>query len=142
VRTSNRRCRNAGRFIDGEPYGFRVKLPDQEKGESKPAEEARRIVEDSAKNDWKIDFSRYQLVESSKDVRPGGRTDHTFVYERQDERLREGRYRLRLVAGGDKLTELTHFVQIPEAFTRRTKRCEQPTMRSALHRASPSSVLI
>ena len=119
-----------------------MKLPDQEKGESKPAEEARRIVEDSAKNDWKIDFSRYQLVESSKDVRPGGRTDHTFVYERQDERLREGRYRLRLVAGGDKLTELTHFVQIPEAFTRRTKRCEQPTMRSALHRASPSSVLI
>src|SRR6185295_15153187 len=104
---------------EGEPYGFRVKLPDQEKGESKAADEARAVAEETAKNEWHADLSRYQLVESSKDVRPGGRTDHTFVYERQDERLREGRYLLRLVVGGDKLTELTHFVQIPEAFTRR-----------------------
>src|SRR5215475_10494961 len=89
---------------EGEPYGFFVKLPDQETG---------------AKTDWNIDFSHYKLVESSKSDRPGGRTDHTFVYERQDERIREGRYRLRLVVGGDKLTELAHFVQIPEAFTRR-----------------------
>ena len=52
-------------------------------------------------------------------MKPGGRTDHSFVYERQDERLKEGRYRLRLVVGGDRLTGLTHFVQVPEAFTRR-----------------------
>src|SRR5215471_5612152 len=104
---------------EGNAYGFRLKLPDQEKGESKPREEAQRIAEATAKADWNIDFGRYQLVEASQDVRPGGRTDHTFVYERQDERIREGRYRLRLVVGGDKLTELTHFVQVPEAFTRR-----------------------
>src|SRR6058998_1849982 len=104
---------------EGEPYGFRVKLPDQEKGESRPVEEAQGIAETAAQRDWGIDFRRYRLVESSKDLKPGGRTDHTFVYERQDESLREGHYRLRLVVGGDKLTELTHFVQIPEAFTRR-----------------------
>jgi hypothetical protein len=104
---------------EGEPYGFVVKLPDQEKGVNTPVDEARRIAEEAAANEWKIDFTRYQLVESSKDLRPGGRADHTFVYERQDERVGEGRYRLRLVVGGDKLTELTHFVQIPEAFTRR-----------------------
>src|SRR5262245_51782990 len=104
---------------EGEPYGFVVKLPDQEKGARKPVEEAQRIAEETARNEWKIDFGRYQLVESSKEDRPGGRTDHAFVYERQDERIREGRYRLRLVVVGDKLTELTHFVQIPEAFTRR-----------------------
>src|SRR5207244_9603149 len=104
---------------EGEPYGFRVKLPDQEKGESKPVEEARGIAEAAARDGWKIDFGRYQLVEASKDVRPGGRTDHTFVYERQDERIHEGRYRLRLVVGGDRLTELTHFIEIHEAFTRR-----------------------
>jgi hypothetical protein len=81
---------------DGEPYGFRVKLPDQEKGESKTVEEARQIAEAAAQNEWHVDFARYALAESSKDLRPGGRTDHTFVYERQDERIREGRYRLRL----------------------------------------------
>jgi hypothetical protein len=104
---------------EGAPYGFVVKLPDQEKGENKPVEEARRIAEETASGDWKIDFSAYQLVESSRDLRPGGRADHTFVYERQNARIRDGRYRLRLVVGGDKLTELTHFVQIPEAFSRR-----------------------
>src|SRR5215471_15968204 len=104
---------------DCAPYGIVVKLPDQEKGANKPVEEARRIAEEAAVNEWKVDLTRYQLVESSLEVRPGGRADHTFVYERQDERPGDGRYRLRLVVGGDKLTELTHFVQIPEAFTRR-----------------------
>ena len=36
-----------------------------------------------------------------------------------DETLEEGRYRLRLVVSGDRLTEVTHFIKIPEAFTRR-----------------------
>ena len=103
----------------GEPYGFHVKLPDKEAGESLLPGEAQRIAEATAQEDWKIDFSKYQLVESSKDVRPGGRTDHAFVYERRDERIKEGRYRLRLGVGGDKLTELTPFIQVPEAFTRR-----------------------
>ena len=104
---------------DGTPYGFSVKLPEEERGDTRPEGEAQQIAETAAQRDWGIDFGRYRLVESSKDLKPGGRTDHTFVYERQDESLREGHYRLRLVVGGDKLTELTHFVQIPEAFTRR-----------------------
>src|SRR5881628_2929718 len=104
---------------DGMPYGFYVKLPDQEPGDTTPVNQAQQIAETAAQRDWNIDFTKYRLAESAKDVKPGGRTDHAFVYERQDERLGEGRYRLRLVVGGDKLTELTHFVQVPEAFTRR-----------------------
>src|SRR5262249_17143496 len=103
----------------GNQNGFVKKTPDKKRGKNTPVERPRRIAEEPAANEWKIDFTRYQLIESSKDLRPGGRADHTFVYERQDERVGEGRYRLRLVVGGDKLTELTHFVQIPEAFTRR-----------------------
>ena len=124
---------------EGEPYGFRVKLPDQETGDSKTVEEARRIAETAAKDDWKIDFGRYQLVEASKDVRPGGRTDHTFVYERQDERIREGRYRLRLVVGGAKLTELMPFVRIPEAFTRRYE--QMRSANDAINAASSVAVI-
>ncbi|HEY2380374.1 MAG TPA: hypothetical protein VGK48_04250 [Terriglobia bacterium] len=104
---------------EGQPYDFSVKLPDQEKGASISASDARKIAENTARADWNIDFSKYQLAESSKDDKPGGRTDHAFVYERQDERLGAGRYRLRLVVGGDRLTGLTQYVQIPEAFTRR-----------------------
>ena len=66
-----------------------------------------------------MDLSKFALVEPGQERRPSGRVDHTFTYERTDETLKEGRYRLRLVVSGDRLTEVTHFIKIPEAFTRR-----------------------
>jgi len=103
----------------GEPYGFVQKLPEKETGASLAADSARGIAERAATEDWRIDLRQYQLAEKSQETRPGGRTDHTFVYERPDAKIGEGRYRLRLVVGGDKLTALTHFVKVPEAFSRR-----------------------
>ncbi len=73
-----------------------------------------------------MDLARYARAETSKELRPNGRADHTFVYERPDLRAGEGRYRLRLVVSGDRLTELTHFLRVPEAFAR-----EYESMRSA-----------
>lgn len=104
---------------EGNFYGFSEKLPEDEPGASLPADSTQKIAEVVAAQDWGIDFSQYKRVEASKEVRPGGRTDHTFVYERPDVQIGEGKYRLRLVVGGDKLTELTHFVKIPEAFSRK-----------------------
>src|ERR1041384_2673353 len=54
---------------DGIPEGFFVKLPDQEPGATKPVEESQQIAETTATRDWKVDFSRYRLIESSKDVK-------------------------------------------------------------------------
>ena len=102
----------------GTPYGFVEKLREAAPGASLSEAEARHIAEDRARV-WRVDLPAYAPVEASKEVKPGGRTDHTFVYERRAERLGEGRYRLRLVVSGDRLTELTHFVKVPEAFTRR-----------------------
>ena len=103
----------------GEPYGFREKIPENDPGAALDKEAARRIAEDGARKDWAVDFGAFALVEASQETRPGKRVDHTLVYERPDLRLGEGRYRLRLVVSGDRFTELTHFVKIPEAFTRR-----------------------
>jgi hypothetical protein len=103
----------------GDPYGFAVKLPEKETGAALEPDRAREIAEQAATREWQIDLGKYRLVEQSKEVRPGGRIDHTFVYERHDIQLGEGRYRLRLVVGGDKLTGLAHFVKVPEAFSRR-----------------------
>ncbi len=111
---------------EGDPYGFSVKLPEKESGASLEPDAARRIAEDAAVKDWQVDLSQYPLAESSQITRPGGRKDHTFVYERQDMRIGEGRFRLRLVVAGDKPAQLAYFVQVPEAFTRRYTR-----MRSA-----------
>ncbi|KPJ53166.1 hypothetical protein AMJ39_05635 [candidate division TA06 bacterium DG_24] len=121
---------------NGEPYGFVETLPEDEPGATLPGDSARAVAEMTAREWWQIDLAAYEMVEESQEVRPGGRIDHTFVYERSDVQIGEGRYRLRLVVGGDRLTELTHFVKIPEAFSRRYEE-----MRSANNTISAVSLL-
>ncbi|MCD4750163.1 MAG: CPBP family intramembrane metalloprotease [Thermoanaerobaculales bacterium] len=104
---------------DGTPYGFREKLPEDEPGAALESEAARELAVAAVSSGWQVDFGAYELVEASQEVRPGGRIDHTLVYERPDLQIGDGRYRLRLVVSGDRFTELTHFVKIPEAFQRR-----------------------
>jgi hypothetical protein len=104
---------------DGTLYGFFEKMPEDEPGASLDPDAARQLAERAVADGWEVDLEAYELVESSQEVRPGGRTDHSLVYERPDERIGDGRYRLRLTVSGDQLTELTHFVKIPEAFGRR-----------------------
>lgn len=102
----------------GKPYGFVEKLREDAPGRSLSETEARTLAEDQAGRVWQVDLSQFLSAETSKEVKPSGRTDYTFVYERPSERQGEGRYRLRLVVGGDRLTQLTHFLKVPEAFTR------------------------
>jgi len=119
----------------GDPYGFSVKLPEEEPGPALDPAVAQEIAERGAA-EWKVDLSAYTIAEKARDVRPGGRVDHTFVYERTDVHVGEGRYRLRLVVGGDRLTTLQHVVKVPEAFERRFE-----AMRSANEAISIVSVV-
>ena len=98
---------------------LREKLKEDAPGAALDAAEARRRAEAEAPARWNVDLAPFVLVEQGQEQRPGGRIDHTLTYERSSPVLGEGRYRLRLVVSGDRLTEVTHFVQIPEAFTRR-----------------------
>jgi hypothetical protein len=105
---------------DGTPYGFSRHLPENEPGAALDAAAARAIAEEAARKDWSIDFSHYKLIEQSQVERlPSHRVDHTLTYEREDQKIGDGRIRLRLVVGGDVLTALAHFVFVPEAFDRR-----------------------
>ncbi len=105
---------------EGEPYGFGEKLAEDAPGAALDEPEARRIAETAAVGVWGVDLASFTPLEASRETQPGGRVDHTFVYERPDAgRLADERYRLRLVVSGDRFTELTHFVKVPEAFERR-----------------------
>lgn len=104
---------------DGRPYGFVEKLREDAAGAALDASAARRIAEDAATRRWNIPLTAFSLAEAGMERRPSGRVDHTFTYERSGETLKEGRYRLRLVVSGDRLTEVAQFIKIPEAFTRR-----------------------
>jgi hypothetical protein len=104
---------------DGAPYGFREKLREDAPGAALARDVARGIAERSAERDWQLDLAPFDLVETSTETRPGGRVDHTFVYQRRDASVGEGRYRVRLVVGGEHLSELTHYLRVPQSFDRR-----------------------
>ncbi|MEA3499991.1 MAG: type II CAAX endopeptidase family protein [Candidatus Marinimicrobia bacterium] len=101
------------------PYGIKEKLSEDKVLPNLTSEKAKKLAKDRAETDWRIDFSHYKLVEESDKKQTGGRIDHAFVFEREDKQIGEGKYRLKLVVSGNKLTELTHFVKIPEGFDRR-----------------------
>ena len=104
----------------GAPYGFEETLRQKAPGAALTADEARKIAEATVRGaPWGLPLERFKPVETSQVKRPGGRIDHTFTYERSDRQLGEGRLRLRLVVSGDRLTALSHFVKVPEAFNRR-----------------------
>ena len=104
----------------GKPFGFVETIPEEAPGAALEPAAARAIAEAAATNDWGIDLGSFELVEEAQEVRPSGRVDHSFVYERLSPTVGdEGRYRLRLVVTGDRFTELTNFVKVPEAFERR-----------------------
>ncbi len=104
----------------GQPIGFVETIAEEVEGPALEPAVARTLAERAAIRDWGVDFDQFSLVEQADEVRPSGRIDHTFVYERREPTIgSEGRYRLRLVMSGDRFTELSHFVKVPEAFSRR-----------------------
>ena len=109
---------------DGAVYGFTAKrsesfLPADPARRALDAASARQIAEDSARTDWSVDLSAYKLIEQTQQKRTAGRLDHGFVYERTAGNVADSRFRLRLAVTGDTLTEVIHFVEIPETFERR-----------------------
>lgn len=104
---------------DGKPYGFTETISENVGGKQLSEKEAQKIAENEATSNWNINFTNYKLVESSQKTEISKRIDRTFVYEREDKKIGEGTYRLKIVVSGDKVTEVNHFVKVPEAFTRR-----------------------
>ena len=103
----------------GVPYGFSQRLSAEVPGAALDVENARTVAENGVGFPWNVDIDAYDLVESSEEEQPGGRVDHTFVYERPDVGVGAGRFRLLVVVSGDRVSELRHLLQIPEAFDRR-----------------------
>jgi membrane protease YdiL (CAAX protease family) len=103
----------------GEPYGFRLRLPEDEPGAALTPSEARAFAEAEAEAEWGIDLARWELIESSQETRPGNRVDHTFVYLLRGVVIEEADFRLRLGVAGDRLSELTRTVRVPQAFSLR-----------------------
>ena len=135
----------------GEFLGFEEVRSEKWPGTNVSAPEARRIAERQAKTAWKVQLEQFELVESSRKNQPGGRIDHFFVYERPGKRILaqdagrdpgkdSGRYRLRLVVSGDRLTALEHFIKIPEGFVLRHR--EMRSANNAIGMAATLAIVL
>lgn len=105
----------------GKPYGFVETIAEDQQGPALSPEKARAIAVAHATDEWHIDFTHFAQAETSQEVRPNGRVDHTFVYELTDKKVGEAPYRLQLVVRGDRFTQLEHSLKTPDAFIRRYK---------------------
>ena len=102
---------------EGKPYGFTEVIPETAPGGALSAEDAKKKAEEQAQA-WGVDIRSYKLKDSKNEKRAHGRVDHTFTYEKELPNLGDAHYHLTLVVTGDKVTALTHTIDIPEAFTR------------------------
>jgi len=122
---------------EGKPYGFSERLREDAPGAAMSVQAARRLAEERLREDWGVRLDEYRLADTSQETKPGKRVDHTIVFERKNETVGEGRFRLRAIISGDRLTELTHYVKVPESFQRR-----YAEMRSANETITSVSTLV
>ncbi len=100
---------------DGTLYGFHEIVSDNLDLPSLKKSEALALAQQTVEN-YKIDMQPYQLVEASKHVQANDRVDRTFVFERSDISLKDGRFRIKVVVSGNKVTQWRQFVKVPELF--------------------------
>lgn len=100
----------------GSPYGFEYKIAEDDELPSLNDQQARALAEETATQTWHIDLTPYTLFETANKRQPNGRVDHTFVYQRTDRDLKDGKYRLKIVVSGNQVTEIKHYVHVPQEF--------------------------
>lgn len=104
----------------GRPWGFRETLAEDAPGAALESEAARALaLRALADSPFEVDLSRWEDVESSRELLPGGRVDHSFTWRHRQTRFGEAESRLRLDVSGDRLTGLSRWIEVPEAFDRR-----------------------
>ncbi len=105
---------------EGYAYGFTRKVPEKAQGAALAEAPARAIAESGARSLLgDALWNSYAPLSTSQITRPGGRIDHSFVYEHQSERRGEARFRVQLAVTGDRLTEVTPYAFVPQAFEQR-----------------------
>lgn len=106
---------------DGKPYGFKETLAEELSLPNISKKEAFSLITEELTNTWLIDLSPYTMIEYAKDIQQNGRIDRTFVFERSDIQLNEGRYRIKTQISGNKLTQVKQLVKVPQTFTYKYK---------------------
>jgi membrane protease YdiL (CAAX protease family) len=108
---------------DGSLHSVRHELPEKNPGASLTKEEAQARAEAYLREEKKLDFAKWKLVEANSEKRPA-RTDHTLTWE-EIEPVAGGagtdaaRVRIEVHVQGDEVSGYRTFIKLPEAWERR-----------------------
>lgn len=111
---------------NGQPYGFRVKKDYGNDYKNVDIDTAKKIAELECAKNWGIDFDNYKLHDTSEKTQTNSCKHYELIYERTDVTLDGGYYGIRVSIDGDNVTELNHFVNIPNNFTEKYKKLRIP----------------
>jgi hypothetical protein len=114
--------------LDGKFYGFFERLPTDAENANMDAESARIHAEQELVAQWGIALAEYEITEQTTDSIPSGRRYHTIIYTKSGISAGDATNCLRVTVSGSVLTEVTHFVGIPESFKTYYENLSAPNM--------------
>ena len=100
----------------GEFVGFNIILPDSLEGANIEEPDLDAILDTYQGSVIFPDLSNYELIETSSELKEGGRRDHVLTYELKNAHIAEAHYRLKIGISGDVLSMIMPTVKIPETF--------------------------
>jgi hypothetical protein len=82
-------------------------------------EDARAVAEAFLVQDREWDLRDWELISSSTETQPGGRSDHYFAWKRADWDIGSSELRLAVSIQGDTVGGYGYWIKVPETFLRR-----------------------
>jgi ribosomal protein S18 acetylase RimI-like enzyme len=102
----------------GEVVALSHTLLEDALGESLSQEQALALAQDYLSEDRGWDLAAWEEVSASSEDRPGGRTDHTFVWKQRAWDVGESELRLAMTVQGDEVGYYNYWLKVPEGFQR------------------------
>ena len=100
----------------GKSLGFNQKLSENIYGKNIKQNAALKLAKEQSSLHWNTNFSKFKLVNSSCKIKPSKRIDYIFIFEKIKQELNKAIFTLQLTISGNKLSQVTHFVKIPQSF--------------------------
>ncbi len=102
----------------GKLFAFENTVPNDRALPSLSIDEARSTALAFAKEEGGIDMSKYRSIEEGS-VKQKGRTDYDFTWEDTAHEYHGAKERVHAYVSGNQLTSFNHFLNVPEAWTRK-----------------------
>jgi Type II CAAX prenyl endopeptidase Rce1-like len=105
---------------NGSLHSFEREISKGKEAPSISHDDAKKIATDRALKEMHIDLSDWSLIEDAVSKLPK-RTDHAFAWENEKRDYKGGHLRLNAIVSGDKLSNFSYTLHVPDSFQQKFK---------------------